>query len=93
MAEVTQPGLVAVALLVSPRVRIGRRMVWFVAACLAQAVQERGRHGVVAQVFAPVLHDALGRHDDAALEFVALVYQRFRKARLQIVFKNIACGS
>jgi hypothetical protein len=33
-----------------------------------------GSRGRVAKVFAPVLHDAVGGHDDAAAAFVALMH-------------------
>jgi len=48
-----------------------------------QPVEDGGRHGVVAEVLAPVLHDSVGSHHDAALELVALVHQRLQQfARL-----------
>ena len=36
-------------------------------------VEDGGGHGLVAEVAAPVLHDAVGGHNDAAAMHVALV--------------------
>lgn len=44
-----------------------------------QTVEDGGGHGVVSEVLAPVLHDPVGGHDDAALELVALVHQRLQQ--------------
>ncbi len=41
-----------------------------------EPVEDGRRHGVVAEVLAPVLHDPVGGHHDAAFELVALVHQR-----------------
>jgi len=40
-----------------------------------QAVQDGGAHGVVAQVLAPVLDEAVGSDDEAAAQLVALVHE------------------
>lgn len=40
-----------------------------------QSVQDRGSHGVIPEVFAPVLHHPVGSHQDAAPLFVTLMYQ------------------
>lgn len=44
-----------------------------------QPVENGGGHGVVSQIFPPILHDAVRCHDDAASEFVALVNQHLQQ--------------
>lgn len=45
-----------------------------------QAVKDRRAHGVVSEISAPVLHDAIGRDDDAAVQFVALMDQGLQQS-------------
>lgn len=44
-------------------------------AMVHQAIEDPRAHGVVPQVCPPILHDAIGGDDDAAVEFVALMNQ------------------
>ena len=44
-----------------------------------EPVEDRGAHRVVAQVCAPILHNAVGRDDNAAMQFVALMDQRLQQ--------------
>lgn len=38
-----------------------------------EAIEDRRSHGIMPQVCAPILHDAIGGDDDAAAQFVALM--------------------
>ncbi|MGY4353092.1 hypothetical protein ACVWXM_009609 [Bradyrhizobium sp. GM7.3] len=40
-----------------------------------EAVKDRRAHGIVAEISAPILHDAIGCDDDAAVQFVTLMDQ------------------
>jgi hypothetical protein len=44
-----------------------------------EPVEDRGAHRVVAQVCAPILHNAVGRDDNASMQFVALMDQRLQQ--------------
>ena len=46
-----------------------------------EAVEDGGAHGRIAEIFPPVLHDAVGCHDDASPQLVALVHEALEKFR------------